>query len=247
MPNQLYIRDENQTKQHQENYKILVAAFPRGGSTFTAKAIAKYLDVQDNINEPDGSDLDFWRHITFSSPKGIIPISFEDYYKENNFKTTEEFEEYLKKPDVVIKVNYYTRILHLLTIPDDFKIFFVVRNPVEFACSNGRLFSLGNPHTYYLQRKNFMVENQENEIHFLMDTWIDIVNSIIDFSKTRHCLFLRYDTYVLNPEVLKSKLDKFLGTDNIMHDYKRSSLQEYPEDNYREDEINKLWEYIDSY
>ncbi len=104
----------------------------------------------------------------------------------------------------------YHNFLHLLTIPDDFKIFFVVRNPVEFACSNGRLFSLGNPHTYYLQRKNFMVENQENEIHFLMDSWIDIVNSIIDFSKTRHCLFLRYDTYVLNPEVLKSKLDKFL-------------------------------------
>ena len=216
---------------------ILVSAFPRGGSTFTGKAIAQYLGYE-LLNEPECSD-GRWRHGKEEPFEERINLNVE-------YNPTEKFSKGITTPNMVVKTNYYTRILHLLNLPEDLKIIFVLRNPIEWATSSNRWFKFEDPHTLYLKRTEFIVDNQTDPVHYLMDTWIDIVNSIIDFSKTRSCLMLRFDTYVSNPAILKSKLDKFLGTDNEMHNYV-ADLKSYPEDDYRKDEINELWKYIDEY
>ena len=203
---------------------ILICAFPRGGSTFTLRALTDYLksvynnatDVITSLNEPETTPP---THATWARDYSNKPFKeVIQRYKDKKEDLSIELLKLLEKPEmnVILKTNYLTRIINYVEFPDTVFFIFVVRAPHQWVLSTGK----NRGCIYYsLYDKTPTKEKWEEE---LVDLWLEITQEVVTFVSKRtekEYIILNYYEYVDNPAFLEKVMNEKLGFSGKMPDY----------------------------
>lgn len=180
------------------------------GESWTKLPRGRYSKQFETFDEEGSASLPF-EHLYFDH---II----NEY--ENTWELPEQFWNILNSDNFIMKQNYLTRILPVLTLPNEIELIFIVRAPLQWSYSVSRFVGDIRNHNscFWLSRESNSMGT--DNIEQTIDLWIDIAYDIIKLcNRRRKTLFLDYYELNNNYDNFKQKMDNFYDVDMNWYNY----------------------------